>query len=219
MQTRLSSLFSALAVFLLVFTVPIVHAAGVQAAHDGPRDGHAFPFLRWLRDSTIEVIFGRPTSRNKNKLVKPSGALPGRYQHDVVVRFNVTNSEEEGALSEAANRLFLDVWAFTREYVDVRIHKDDIAPLMTVLPASLQPSILIPDLAEAVAATYPSRPMARNQFDPNRIDPAMLRTSVDSVDNIFFRDYQPLSVSLVPYPISLAPSPATPSCKEFEGFW
>ena len=219
MQTRLSSLLSAIAVFLLVFTVPIVGAAGVQAAHDGSRDGHAFPFLRWLRDSTIEVIFGRPTSRNKNKSVKPSGALPARYQHDVVVRFNVTNSEEEGALSEAANRLFLDVWAFTREYVDVRIHKDDIAPLMTVLPATLQPSVLIPNLAEAVAATYPSKPMARNQFDPNRIDPAMLRTSVDSIDNIFFRDYQPLSVSLLPYPISSPLPPPPPRATRIGGFW
>jgi extracellular matrix protein 14 len=111
----------------------------------------------------------------------------------VVVRFNVTNSEEEGALSNAADRLFLDVWAFTDDYVDVRLRKDDVVSLMTLLPSTMQPSVLIPDVAAAVWATYPS---GKNRFGPDWADTAMLRNQLDGVDNIFFRDYQPLSVSI-----------------------
>ena len=199
MQARCSTSFlSVFAVLLFALALPtVVDAAGFQPGNHGRHleNGHVFPFLRWLRDSTIEVVFGRPTNQNRNKPTKPNGALPARYRSDVVVRFNVTNSEEEGALSEAADRLFLDVWSFTPQYVDIRIHKDDIASLMTLLPSSLQPSVLIPDLADAVAATYPSKPASRGQLDSNGMDPSMVSASVDSIDNIFFRDYQPLSVS------------------------
>ncbi len=192
---RLSNIASLLAALLIAFTLPITHAARTPAVHDGHREYHVFPFLRWLRDNAVEFVFGRPTNRTKDTRILPNGALPTRYRNDVVVRFNVTNSEEEGALSEAADRLFLDVWAFTHEFVDIKIHQDNIAPLLTLLPKSLQPTVLIPDLANAVAATYPSRPVANKQFDHSLIDPAMVRPSVGGVDNIFFSDYQPLSVS------------------------
>ncbi|KAH8887456.1 hypothetical protein GQ53DRAFT_656107 [Thozetella sp. PMI_491] len=194
MRSRLSSILPIVAVVLISLALPIAHAAGLQDLHERRHDGHVFPFLKWLRDSTVELIFGRPASRAKSKPALPNGALPTKYRNSVVVRFNVTNSEEEGALSEAADRLFLDVWAFTPNFVDVRIHQDDIAPLLTLLPDSLQPAVLIPDLAGAVAATYPSASVAVKPLNPVRIDPATVRPSIRGVDNIFFSDYQPLSV-------------------------
>ncbi|KAK3359253.1 hypothetical protein B0T25DRAFT_494595 [Lasiosphaeria hispida] len=194
-------LFALFAVLAFTPALSTVGAAGIQPSwHDAPShgdrsSGHVFPFLRWLRDSAIEVFLGRPSPRTREKGAGPSDEdLQSRYRHDLVVRFNVTNSEEEGALSRAAAQMLLDVWAFSSEYVDIRLHKDDVSPLLTLLPASLQPSVLIPDVAAAVRATYPSRAATVPVFDRNMIASSKMRTSVDGVGNIFFSDYQPLSV-------------------------
>ncbi|KAK0720490.1 hypothetical protein B0H67DRAFT_552657 [Lasiosphaeris hirsuta] len=194
-------LFALFAVLAFTPALSIVGAAGIQPSwHDAPshRDRsseHVFPFLRWLRDSAVEVFLGRPSPRTRAKGVGPSDEdLQSRYRHDLVVRFNVTNSEEEDALSRAAAQMLLDVWAFNSEYVDIRLHKDDVSPLLTLLPASLQPSVLIPDVAAAVRATYPSRAATVSDFDRSMVASSKMRTSVDGVGNIFFSDYQPLSV-------------------------
>lgn len=181
---------------------PITRAGeGAHHSHHASRgrNGHVFPFLTWLRDSTIELVFGRPSSKSQNKASTPYGGLQHNYGNEIVVRFNVTSAEEEGALSEAADRLFLDVWAFTTEYVDIRLHKDDVASLLSLLPTSLRSgySTLIPDLAAAVWATYPSKPFDRNEFESIRLDPATIRAPRDGIDNIFFQDYQPMPVSSV----------------------
>jgi extracellular matrix protein 14 len=149
--------------------------------------------LKWLRDSAVEVVFGKTSTRTKGSA--PGAALESRYRNDVVVRFNVTNSEEEGALARAAGQMFLDVWAFTPDYVDVRLDKDDVAALLTLLPSSLQPSVLIPDVAAAVWATYPSAAAGKSRFESTMADAAKMRTSLDGVGNIFFQDYQTLAVS------------------------
>lgn len=149
--------------------------------------------MKWLRDSAVEVVFGKPSTRTKGS--RPGAALESRYRNDVVVRFNVTNSEEEGALAAAAGQMFLDVWAFTPEYVDVRLDKEDVPSLLTLLPNSLQPSVLIPDVAAAVWATYPSAAAGKSRFETSMADAAKLRTSFDGVGNIFFQDYQTLAVS------------------------
>ncbi|KAK4127715.1 hypothetical protein N657DRAFT_612642 [Parathielavia appendiculata] len=154
---------------------------------------HVFPLLKWLRDSAVEVVFGKPSTRTKAS-TNPAAALQSRYRNDVVVRFNVTNSEEEGALADAVVQMFLDVWAFTPEYVDVRLDKDDVSALLTLLPNSLQPSILIPDVAAAVWATYPSAAAEKSQLESSMVDAAKMKTSLDGVGNIFFRDYQTLAV-------------------------
>jgi extracellular matrix protein 14 len=183
---------------ILAFSLPTVSCAGIQPSQfeGDARAGsssHVFPFLKWLRDSAVEVVFGKPSTRTKAS--KPTAALQSRYRNDVVVRFNVTNSEEEGALAQAAEQMFLDVWAFTPEYVDVRLGKDDVSALLTLLPKSLQPSMLIPDVAAAVWATYRSATSEKLQLESSMADAAKLRTSLDGVGNIFFKDYQTLAVS------------------------
>jgi extracellular matrix protein 14 len=182
----------------LAFTLPTVSGAGIQPSrYEGDTraepGNHVFPFLKWLRDSAVEVVFGKPSTRTEAS--RPGAALESRYRNDVVVRFNVTNSAEEGALAAAAGQMFLDVWAFTPEYVDVRLDKDDVSSLLTLLPSSLQPSVLIPDVAAAVWATYPSAAAGKSRFETSMADAAKLKTSFDGVGNIFFQDYQTLAVS------------------------
>jgi extracellular matrix protein 14 len=192
---------------ILAFSLPTVSCAGIQSSQfeGDTRAGsssHVFPFLKWLRDSAVEVVFGKPSTRTK--ATKPTAALQSRYRNDVVVRFNVTNSEEEGALAQAAEQMFLDVWAFTPGYVDIRLGKDDVSALLTLLPKSLHPSVLIPDVAAAVWATYPSATTEKLQLESSMADAAKLRTSLDGVGNIFFRDYQTLAVSQVNPLISMS---------------
>ena len=44
----------------------------------------------------------------------------------MVLRFNISTSEEEAALSEAADTLFLDVWEFADNWADIRLREDDV---------------------------------------------------------------------------------------------
>ncbi|KAK3326499.1 hypothetical protein B0H66DRAFT_551085 [Apodospora peruviana] len=194
----------ALSAVLLAFTISTAAAAGprhdareTNLAHNCHSDrGHVFPFLRWLRDSAVEIVFGPPPSSGRRgaKETKPDAALWSQYRKEVVVRFNVTNSEEEAALSRAANQMFLDIWAFTPEYVDIRLHRDYLSSLLTLLPKSLQPTVLIADVAAAVWNTYPSKRAACFQGDSTVTDQAGASKLVDGVGDIFFQDYQPLSV-------------------------
>ncbi|KAK3903348.1 hypothetical protein C8A05DRAFT_32930 [Staphylotrichum tortipilum] len=189
---------------VLAATFPTISGAGIQpsqsqyegadarAAAEPTR--HTFPLLKWLRDTAVEVVFGTPSAGTKGGS-RPDPALESRYRNDVVVRFNVTNSEEEAALASAAGQMFLDVWAFTPQYVDVRLGKDDVSALLTLLPKALQPSVLIPDVAAAVWATYPSTTATgKSRFESTVVDAAKLKTSLDGVGNIFFEDYQTLTV-------------------------
>ncbi|AEO62799.1 uncharacterized protein THITE_2107410 [Thermothielavioides terrestris NRRL 8126] len=192
---RIASLPVALAV-AVAFCLPTVDGARVRSSQyegDSHPDasGQVFPFLKWLRDSAVEVVFGKPPFKTQG--ARPGAQLQYRYRNDVVIRFNVTTSEEEDALARAAEQMFLDVWAFTPSYVDVRLDKDDVSALRTLLPRSLQPTVLIPDLAAAVWATYPST-SKRSQFESSMGDAANMRMSLDGVGNIFFRDYQTLAV-------------------------
>ena len=52
--------------------------------------------------------------------------LLAKYGGDVVLRFNLTTPEDERALAEAADTLFLDVWEFTNNWADIRLRKDDV---------------------------------------------------------------------------------------------
>jgi extracellular matrix protein 14 len=214
-----------LLVILLGLAAPSVALSNAGAAHPGSwsspgghhhssaisrgHNGHLFPFLTWLRDSTIEIVFGRPTSRSKKGTAQNDASLRRDYSNDVVIRFNVTTAEEEKALSDAADRLFLDIWAFTADFVDIRLHKDDIASLLTLLPQSLHKAHapLIQDLTSAIWANYPSKSFGRAELDSSPLDPATVRRSRDGTDNIFFRDYQPMPVRAKPPPPSCVQLP------------
>lgn len=168
------------------------HAAGIGASHGNRHaNTHVFPFLTKLRDGAIELIFGRHPA----KTTQPStpSYSQSRYANELVLRFNVTTADEEAALAEAAARLFLDVWAFTNEFVDIRLHNDEVVPLLSLLPRSLQlsQSTLIPDLA---AAVYQSMPSAKDRTMASDGVSWALSEPLRSVDNLFFQDYQPLPV-------------------------
>ena len=102
-----------------------------------PKSRNVFPQLTWLRDTAIEKVFGIPPDAKALKGTKsaqtgraPSSRLPAKlrakYGGDVVLRFNISSVEEEAALSEAADTLFLDVWEFADNWADIRLREDDV---------------------------------------------------------------------------------------------
>ncbi|KAI1864554.1 uncharacterized protein JN550_008841 [Neoarthrinium moseri] len=132
--------------------------------------------------------------------------LEAQYDGQVVLRFNVSTVDHEAALGKAAEQMSLDVWDFAANYTDLRIPKRRIRALLSLLPKSMQTEhmILIEDVARAVAATYPS---PKNRLDLDAIV-THGQTPVDTknrgqgvndlfkhkMDDLFFKDYQPLSV-------------------------
>lgn len=157
-----------------------------------------FPKLVSIRDSIIQAVFGQhPTSYSRLTVdtTIPTETL-SKYTKFFVARFNITTAEEANTLKEVVHSLLLDVWAVTPNYVDIRVRKDNFDGLLEFLPASLTASysVLIPDLVSAAASTYP-RPTNLDIIP--ELSPASrsrLVTSLYDTDNLFFQDYQPLSV-------------------------
>lgn len=120
----------------------------------------------------------------------------------MVLRFQIQSLEESTALSEAIYVLMLDVWEFTADWVDIRLSKDVVPLLLGLLPASLQRAHtpLIYDLTQAIFESYPSatfeEPTTPVQDGYRTFSPD-LRPPTDET-NIFFRNYQPLSV-IIPW--------------------
>ena len=166
------------------------HAAGLidnANADNFNQDARSsgLPGLTWLRESVSEIIFGRPSTKH-------SDSTSSRYRDDVVVRFNVTDARDQALLAEAAKENRMDVWASTPQFMDIRLQKDQLRPLLTRIPVSLETqwSVVIPDLEEAVRATYPVK------SETSEFEDAAERVDAEYVKgNIFFHDYQPLSVS------------------------
>lgn len=63
-----------------------------------------------------------------------SSSLAARYGLDIVLRFNISTAEEANAIAEASEDLYLDVWEFNDNWVDIRLAKDVVchAPFMTL---------------------------------------------------------------------------------------
>jgi extracellular matrix protein 14 len=167
------------------------------AIHDqttrSPVSAGSSPF-RKLRDSIIERIWDVPKKQHhKSKGTNPGQVAPSnlrtRYGNDVVLRFTIKTEDEAKAFAEAATILYLDVWDSSREWVDIRIAKEMLPSLLNLLPSSLQNAHkpLMHDLAQAVYDTYPS---SVGQ------DPWRTRQTLSSSGphEIFFEDYQPISV-------------------------
>lgn len=197
------SLVQAIATSLLLIQAADATGIGNQRVASNGRYSHnalnhqtnnrLFPFLTKLRDNAIEFVFGR----HPTKAAAPPpvlNQLRAQYANQLVVRFNVTTAAEETALSEAAARLFLDVWAFTQDYVDIRLHADEVKPLLSLLPKSLHLSqwTLIPDLAAAVYQSLPTDGNTRHS-EPQTVAPVLNIGSAPG-DNLFFQDYQSLPV-------------------------
>ncbi|KAH7362929.1 ECM14 protein [Plectosphaerella cucumerina] len=154
-----------------------------------------FPLLTWLRDSAVELVFGhhpKQTTGPSSEIPIPS---PKQYTDEVVLRFNVTSYQQEEAIADAAGRLFLDVWAVTRDFVDIRVQKDKIRPLLSLLPEPLHEAYktLIPDVGAMAHGTFPSSPFNIHQASPEKSEGDLRNLAADT-DNVFFRDYRPLSV-------------------------
>ncbi|KAH7309431.1 hypothetical protein B0I35DRAFT_453199 [Stachybotrys elegans] len=152
-----------------------------------------FPLLTKVRNGLVEFFFGKHPTKASSRSSTLSN-LQRQYADELVLRFNVSTSEEEEALSHAAARLFLDVWSSTDEYVDIRLHTAKVAPLLSLLPESLHSSqrTLIPDLAAAVYQSLPSDTSA--SFDESESALWSQVTPLTTNDNIFFQDYQSLPV-------------------------
>lgn len=162
------------------------------------------PRWRRLTDHVIDSIFGPwPTKacrRSRRGATAAEPALPytqARYGSDVVLRFNISTAKEARSFAEAADTLLLDIWEFSHNWVDIRLSMDMVKPLLGLLPASLQhshtPLLQERALAQAIYDTYP-----RPRDDPDHPSRANGRSFSPSVQpgegNIFFSDYQPLSV-------------------------
>lgn len=59
--------------------------------------------------------------------MSPPSKLLARYGEDMVLRFNVSTEYEAEKLAEAASTLFLDVWEFNDNWVDIRLAKDVVS--------------------------------------------------------------------------------------------
>ncbi|KAN0082313.1 hypothetical protein V8E54_003611 [Elaphomyces granulatus] len=162
------------------------------------------PWVRF-RDAIIEKIWGinkKPSSSSYpwkdpyDDHSPPSKAL-ARYGSDVVLRFELRHSGEAAALANAINVLFLDVWASTETFVDLRLAQEMIPSLLGLLPQSLQSAhaLLIGDLSDMIYDSYPSRHSTGLGNRPG-FSPSVRQSS--NVADLFFRDYQPLSV-IIPW--------------------
>ncbi|KAG6012994.1 hypothetical protein E4U54_007191 [Claviceps lovelessii] len=156
----------------------------------------SFPLLTRIRSRAIVFLFGRrPTlSTDRNQIMN---GLRAKYANEIVLRFNVTTSQDENTLAAAANRLLLDVWATSHDFVDIRLHRDEVNPLLSLLTPSLRSAqTLIPDLATAI---YSSLPVYDHTYDDEgsfKFATALgpVPSSTHAGDHLFFHDYQPLPV-------------------------
>ena len=200
------------ALLSLLLLAPSLAAAAPHDAAPSPYDAGTFatthnatprPWRR-LSDAIIRRIWKLPEDQkslngeNTQTVVDALGdKLVAQYSEDVVLRFKIRTAEEASALADAADVLFLDVWEFNEDWADVRVSKDVVPSLLGLLPPSLkdahEPLLQDLGLAQAIFNTYPSTettPVPDNdRFSSN------LRPSPRSgKGNIFFQDYQPLSV-------------------------
>lgn len=91
-------------------------------------------WLSRVRDSLIHTIWRVPTYNGVTKangkastVARPPPTLMARYGGDLVLRFEINSVHEADALAQAINVLFLDVWEFTTEWVDIRLSKDVVS--------------------------------------------------------------------------------------------
>ncbi|KIW88240.1 uncharacterized protein Z519_11351 [Cladophialophora bantiana CBS 173.52] len=164
-----------------------------------PRERPAGPFRRF-RDAIIERIWSIPNrysykSSSISKAARAPENFRARYGCDVVLRFQVKSEEEAKAISEAADILYLDIWEATNEWIDIRIAKEVVPSFVGLLPSSLHDSYvpLMHDLARAVYDTYPELPLA-DEKTSSLTTPHDWRVKGNTPHDLFFQDYQPLSV-------------------------
>lgn len=81
------------------------------------------PWAR-LRDWVIGSIWDIDHKRCPSKYSSPPSDIHDRYGSDVVLRFHLRQPDEAEALAAASQVLFLDIWAITSKFVDIRLADD-----------------------------------------------------------------------------------------------
>ncbi|KAK4179198.1 hypothetical protein QBC36DRAFT_323187 [Triangularia setosa] len=183
----------------LSLTLPVEGAATwTEPAHRHHQIGslqpnNGYPILRWLRDTAVEVFFGKRLRDDGLDIPETDPDIAMRHQDDIVLRFNATTFEEKRILAEITREFQgLDIWTISHEYVDAKLlnAKEYLPWLLKKLPDSMKkPEILIYDLPSAIWATFPEK--TSTGFSSSSLG---VRTSREGMGNLFFKDYQRLSV-------------------------
>ncbi|KAJ4294125.1 putative metallocarboxypeptidase ecm14 [Kalmusia sp. IMI 367209] len=190
---------------LLVLSPWLVAAAPHESIRtDASTGSHTPPPWRKLSDAIVGRIWGSPDTQKSLGLDAvssrrtPGRDLVARYGDDIVLRFTVTTAEEASALADAADILFLDVWEFNADWVDIRIAKGVVPSLLGLLPLSLQdahvPLMQDLDLAQAIFSSLPSPSGTQSHDDDHSYSPHIKPSPQSGSRHPFFQDYQPLSV-------------------------
>jgi len=169
MHQPISAVPSRLLLLLLLLCSPLrilVVAAPLEAAQHTPRDSSA-PSWRTLSDAIINKL--RPPSVSQKSLGTGSHAIPigdapgwnlvAHFQDDMVLRFTINTPEEALAFQKAADDLFLEVWEYTSDWVDVRIPRYKVRGSDTLLRGCL-----LICTSFALCSTSSLRPSARPTF-------------------------------------------------------
>lgn len=153
MHSSLSALSPALLLCTLIILSPHTTAYSLHHSHPTPQlplqipqqvhptanananaNANAKSWLSRARDSLIQTIWRIPTHTGLTKtngkastVAGPPPTLLARYGGDLVLRFDINSIDEAEALAQAINVLFLDVWEFTADWVDIRLSKDVVS--------------------------------------------------------------------------------------------
>ncbi|KAL8657297.1 MAG: hypothetical protein Q9226_002064 [Calogaya cf. arnoldii] len=208
---RLLSNHCALTIILSVAAAAYTPSTSLSTFRQQPSPSRTRSVFSRLRDGLIRSVWSIPSctgDRGATNDIKPESTPPStllaRYGGDVVLRFTINSPEEATALAEAVHVLFLDVWEFNADWVDIRLAKDVVPSLLGLLPPSLEHAHtpLMHDLAQAIFESYPSlafedpSPPAQDEHRP--FSPVLQASPNPDQTNIFFRNYQPLSV-IIPW--------------------
>ena len=114
---------------------PLIPSLPFQLSQRVTRGSRNKSWFTRFRDNVIQTIWRIPPpgasinahSGDLSSTSSPPQSFLSRYGRDLVLRFNITSIEEAGALAEAINVLFLDVWEYTPQWVDIRLSKDVVS--------------------------------------------------------------------------------------------
>ena len=85
------------------------------------------PAWRAFSDKIIERIWGSEDVGIKSiHWEEPQKHTRSRHDEDLLLRFNISTAEEAASLAAIADSMYLDVWEFNRDWVDIRIAKNTV---------------------------------------------------------------------------------------------
>lgn len=125
----------ALVLLLCAFNVAAVPCSSSSSSCRGQQQQQQQQLAPWRRftNGIIAKLWGVQDCHSPNTATSAdipeatrarSGRLAARYGQDIVLRFNVSTAAEARAIAEASEDLYLDVWEFSAEHVDIRLAKD-----------------------------------------------------------------------------------------------